>query len=362
MESSIWDTYAHTHGRIADGSTGDMACDHYHRMEEDIGWLARSGVGAYRFSVAWPRVFPEGSGRMNAKGLDFYERLVDGLLAKRIDPWICLYHWDLPQALQDRGGWLSRESAPHFVDYARAVGRRLGDRVRHWAMFNEPNIHAIFGHTIGGHAPGLKGWSNFAPAVHHQNLALGLGIAALRAERARLQLGTVISMQPVHPASDTEADRAAATRFDAVWNRACLDPLLKGTIPGILRGDFAAVMQPGDLTAIRQPIDFLGINYYSRLHVRDDPGSALLGAGFRRPAGRNADNRHGLADRTRRALRATDRPARRLWQPGGLYHGEWRRLRRPAGSRWSSCATRTASPSCSGHIEAAAGADAKAPT
>lgn len=229
---SIWDTYAHTHGRIADGSTGDVACDHYHRMEEDIGWLARSGVGAYRFSVAWPRVFPEGSGRMNAKGLDFYERLVDGLLAKRIDPWICLYHWDLPQALQDRGGWLSRESAHHFVDYARAVGRRLGDRVRHWAMFNEPNIHAIFGHTIGGHAPGLTGWSNFAPAVHHQNLALGLGIAALRAERARLQLGTVISVQPVHPASDTEADRAAATRFDAVWNCACLDPLLKGQFPG----------------------------------------------------------------------------------------------------------------------------------
>lgn len=278
--ASIWDTYAHSPGRIIDGSTGDVACDHYHRLVEDIGWLARLGVGAYRFSVAWPRVFPEGSGRLNAKGLDFYERLVDGLLARHIDPWLCLYHWDLPQALQDRGGWLARDTVHHFADYARAVGRRLGDRVRHWAMFNEPNIHAIFGHTLGGHAPGLTGWANFAPSIHHQNLAQGLAIASLRAERAKLDLGTVISVQPVHPASDIVADRDAAVRFDAVWNRACLDPLLKGSIPDPLGNDFASVMQPGDLTAIHQPIDFLGINYYSRLHVRDDPGSALLGAGF----------------------------------------------------------------------------------
>jgi beta-glucosidase len=276
---SIWDTYAHTPGKIADGSTGDVACDHYHRFADDIDWVAKGGFNAYRFSIAWPRVFPGGEA-LNAKGPDFYDRVVDRLLAKHIEPWVCLYHWDLPQALQDRGGWLNRDTAAHFADYARAMGQKLGDRVGHWAMFNEPNIHAIFGHTIGGHAPGLTGWQNFAPSVHHQSLAAGLAIQALRAERQSLKLGTVMSLQPVHPCTESEADRNAAARFDAVWNRACLDPLMKGTLPDVLAKDFAPVMHDSDLATIHQPIDFLGINYYSRLHVRDDPNSALLGAGF----------------------------------------------------------------------------------
>jgi beta-glucosidase len=277
---SIWDGFSHAPGHTANGDTGDIACDHYHRVDEDVDWIARGGFNAYRFSIAWPRIFPEGSGTPNPKGLDFYERLVDRLRGRGIEPWLCLYHWDLPQALQDQGGWLNRSTAGHFVDYARTVAARLGDRVGHWAMFNEPNIHAIFGHTLGGHAPNLKGWPNFAPAIHHQSLAQGLAIVALRAERSQLQLGTVLSIEPVHPASDSEADRNAATRFDAVWNRACLDPLLAGTIPALLADAFAPVVQDGDLATIHQPVDFLGINYYSRLHVRDDPGSALLGAGF----------------------------------------------------------------------------------
>ncbi len=277
---SIWDTYAHTPGKIADGSTGDVACDHYHRFDEDVNWIAQGGFGAYRFSMSWPRLFPDGGGPLNPKGLAFYDRLVDALLAKKVEPWICLYHWDLPQAVQDHGGWLSRDTAHYFADYARAAGQKLGDRVRHWAMFNEPNIHAIFGHTIGGHAPGLTGWQHFAPVVHHQSLAAGMGIQALRAERQGLKLGTVMSLQPVHPCTTSEADRNAAIRFDAIWNRACLDPLMKGAVPDILAKDFAPVMREGDLTVIHQPIDFLGINYYSRLHVRDDPDSALLGAGF----------------------------------------------------------------------------------
>ncbi len=277
---SIWDSFAHAAGHTANGATGDVACDHYHRVAEDVDWIARGGFNAYRFSVAWPRVLPEGTGAINPRGLDFYDRLVDRLLARRIDPWICLYHWDLPQALQDRGGWLDRGIATRFADYASAVAARLGDRVNHWAMFNEPNIHAIFGHTLGGHAPNLKGWPNFAPAVHHQSLAQGLAIAALRAQHSDLRLGTVLSIQPAHPASDSEADRKAAARFDAVWNRACLDPLMHGTIPQALVDAFGPVLRKGDLAIIHQPIDFLGINYYSRLHVRDDPGSALLGAGF----------------------------------------------------------------------------------
>lgn len=277
---SIWDVFSHTPGRTANGDTGDVACDHYHRYMEDVDWLAKGGFGAYRFSIAWPRVFPEGTGTLNAKGLAFYDRLTDALLTRGIAPWACLFHWDLPQALQQRGGWLSRDSAAWFVDYARAVSEKLGDRVRHWAMFNEPNIHAIFGHVLGGHAPGLTGWGNFAPAVHHQNLATGLAIQALRAAKPGLKLGTVINLQPVHPASDSEADRNAALRFDAVWNRACLDPLMRGAYPDVLEKDFAKVMHDGDLAAIKQPLDFLGLNYYSRLHVRDDPSSALLGAGF----------------------------------------------------------------------------------
>jgi beta-glucosidase len=277
---SIWDTFSHTPGRIIDGSNGDVAADHYHRVEEDIGLLAEAGFGAYRFSVAWPRVLPTGTGAVNPRGLDFYDRLTDRLLARGVVPWVCLFHWDLPQALQDRGGWTSRDSAGWFADYARLVAARLGDRVTHWAMLNEPSVHAIFGHAYGNHAPGLTGWPNYVAAQHSQNLAQGAGLAALRAERSSLTLGTVLSLQPVHPATDRDADRAAAARFDAVWNRANLDPLFLGHYPELLADAFAPLVQDGDLAAIRQPIDFLGVNYYGRAHVIDDPRSVLRGASF----------------------------------------------------------------------------------
>src|ERR1700728_4185095 len=199
---SIWDTFSHTPGLVKNGDTGDVACDHYHRWVEDVEWLARGGFNAYRFSVARPRILPDGAGTIEQRGLDFYDRLVDGLITRGITPWLCLYHWDLPQALQDQGGWLKRDIADKFADYARIVAGRLGDRVKHWAMFNEPNIHALFGYGMGGHAPGLKGLPNFLAASHHQNLAQGRALQALRAERADLRLGTRGHISPGGASSD----------------------------------------------------------------------------------------------------------------------------------------------------------------
>lgn len=278
--ASIWDAFAHTPGRVANGDTGDVACDHYHRYLEDVGLLARANLGAYRFSVAWPRVQPTGRGAVNAKGLDFYDRLTDALLARGVEPWACLYHWDLPQASQDGGGWTSRETAARFVDYALIVAGRLGDRVKRWAMLNEPSVHAIFGHGMGGHAPGLVGRGRCMAALHHLNLAQGKALAALRETgRKDWKLGTVLSLQPVKAAAGVPQAEEAAKMWDALWNRACLDPLFKGAYPRLLAADFDPLVRDGDMAAIRQPVDFLGVNYYSRMHQQPfAPG--LIGTGF----------------------------------------------------------------------------------
>jgi len=276
---SIWDVFCHAPGKVKNGDTGDVACDHYHRWPEDFDLLKHGGFSAYRFSTAWPRILPAGGGAVEPRGLDFYDRLVDGLIARGITPWLCLYHWDLPQALQEKGGWLDRDIAPKFADYARVAARRLGDRVKHWAMFNEPGVHALFGYGVGSHAPGLTGLTNLVAAGHHQNLAQGLALQALRAERAELRLGTVLSLQPTRPSSGSDADRNATARFDAFWNGAFLDPLLKGLYPAAAAADFAPVVKAGDLQTIRQPIDFLGVNYYAPAWIADAPGS-LFGAWF----------------------------------------------------------------------------------
>ena len=236
---SIWDVFCDTPGRVKNGDTGEIACDHYHRWPEDIELLARGGFNAYRFSTAWPRILPAGAGVVEARGLDFYDRLVDGLHAHGITPWLCLYHWDLPQALQEKGGWVNRDIAEKFADYGRVVARRLGDRVKHWAMFNEPNVHALFGYGIGSHAPGLTGLPNFLAAIHHQNLAQGRALQALRAERGDFRLGTVISLQPTRPSPGHEADKTAVARFDAFWNGAFLDPLFKGNYPAAIAEEMA---------------------------------------------------------------------------------------------------------------------------
>ncbi len=210
---SIWDTFSHQPGRTHHGDNGDSAADHYHRLAEDVGLMAEIGVNAYRFSIAWPRILPEGRGAINQSGLDFYDRLVDALLDKGITPYPTLYHWDLPQPLQDAGGWPNRDTARHFADYARIVGERLADRATHWITHNEPFVAALSGHLMGDHAPGVQDPVAAFTAGHHLLLSHGLAVQALRASgRRRLEIGIALNLYPVHPATDSEPDRRAAVQ------------------------------------------------------------------------------------------------------------------------------------------------------
>ncbi|WP_077938879.1 MULTISPECIES: GH1 family beta-glucosidase [unclassified Micromonospora] len=271
---SIWDTFAHTPGLIADGSTGDVACDHWHRHAEDVALMAGLGVSAYRFSVAWPRVQPGGTGPANAAGLDFYDRLVDDLAAAGIDPVATLYHWDLPQPLQDAGGWLHRDTAARFAEYADLVAARLGDRVKLWITLNEPFIHMSLGYGTGEHAPGQTLLFDAFPAAHHQLLGHGLAVAALRA-RTGSPVAIANNYSPVRPAGDTDADRAAAAAYDALHNRLFTDPLLGLGYPDLLDLD-PRLVRGDDLAVIAAPLDVLGVNYYNPSGVRaPEPGSPL---------------------------------------------------------------------------------------
>lgn len=272
---SIWDTFCATPGRVENGDTGEVACDHYHRWESDLDLIASLGVQSYRFSVAWPRIFPEGTGRVNEKGLDFYDRLVDGMLARGLRPNATLYHWDLPQALQDRGGWGARDTAYAFADYAEVVTRRLGDRLAFCATFNEPWCIAILSHAIGEHAPGLRNPKLALQVAHNLYVAHGLALPRLRANAPGAEHGIVLNFTPSYPASEAPEDEAAAARFDGFFNRWFLDPLLKGSYPQDLwegYGDAVPVMQEGDLELFKQPLDFLGVNYYSRAVVAHAEG------------------------------------------------------------------------------------------
>ncbi len=270
---SIWDRFVRSPGRVADGTSGDVATDHVRRYIQDVALMAELGVTAYRFSVSWPRVVPRGRGRPARAGFDFYQHLIDALLEKGIAPWVCLYHWDLPQALQDIGGWTNRDAAQYFADYAETVADRLGDRVTTFLMLNEPNVHALLGHLTGEHAPGMTGMAPYFAALHHQNLATGEAIDRLRGLSPAWRLGTVLNLQPIAPATDREEDAAAAALADAAFNRAALDPLLLGSYPEALAPFLAPLVEDGDLAAIHRPIDVLGVNHYTRQRVRADPGS-----------------------------------------------------------------------------------------
>ncbi|MFJ8578461.1 GH1 family beta-glucosidase [Micromonospora sp. NPDC093277] len=271
---SIWDTFAHTPGRIADGSTGDEACDHYHRYAEDVALLAGLEVSAYRFSIAWPRIQPTGAGPANPAGLDFYERLVDDLLGHGVDPVATLFHWDLPQALEDAGGWLDRDTAHRFAEYADLVAARLGDRVKLWITLNEPFIHMSLGHGMGMHAPGRMLLFDAFPVAHHQLLGHGLAVAALRA-RGSGPVAIANNYSPVRLAGDSDADRAAGAAYDALHNRLFTDPLLGRGYPELPGLDTAAV-RDGDLDVIAAPLDVLGVNYYNPTGVRAaEEGSPL---------------------------------------------------------------------------------------
>jgi beta-glucosidase len=279
--SSIWHRFAHTPGHVLDGDTGDVACDHYRRYAGDVALMSSLGLNAYRFSVAWGRVFPEGTGRVNAKGLDFYRRLVDSLLEHGIKPMVTLYHWDLPEALDARGGWLSEESAAWFADYAQTLFRALGDRVDLWVTLNEPWVVTAGGYLFGDLAPGHRSLSE-APVVAHNLLrAHAAALAAGRAEGIS-SIGLAVNLEPQHPASPSPEDTAAARRRDAFINRWFLDPVYLGRYPEELHEIFgsawptAADLESSDLKA---PPDFIGVNYYSRSVVRDDPADWPVKAG-----------------------------------------------------------------------------------
>ena len=270
--ASIWDTFAHTPGKIADGRTGDVACDHYHRVEEDLDLMAGLGADSYRFSIAWPRIQPDGTGPANQAGIDFYSRLVDGLLERGITPLATLYHWDLPQALQDEGGWSARDTSYRFADYAELVARALGDRVTTWVTLNEPWCSAMLGHASGEHAPGLRSAKKAITAAHHLNLAHGLGVQALRS-RTTAQVGVVLNVHQIYPASDSGEDIQALTIAQATGNWLYSDPMLKGRYDDLTveamrpRTDWEFV-HDGDLDLIHQDLDLVGLNYYFPSTVR----------------------------------------------------------------------------------------------
>ena len=268
---SIWDAFSNMPGRVFEGHNGDVACDHYHRWEEDLDLIASLGMDAYRFSIAWPRIFPQGRGAVNEAGLDFYDRLIDGLVARGIKVFPTLFHWDLPLALAGYGGWTDRDTADAFADYAAVVVRRLGDRMDALATFNEPWCSTYLGHWIGKHAPGETSIDAALAAVHVTNLAHGLGVQAARAERADLALGTVLNAQSIYPASDSEADRAAAERSFQFHNGVFFDPLFRGEYPEAF---FEALgdrlkLRDGDMETIHQPLDWWGFNYYFPAVVKD---------------------------------------------------------------------------------------------
>jgi beta-glucosidase len=272
---SIWDVFSHTPGKTANGDTGDVADDHYHRYRDDIALMRELGLKAYRFSVAWPRIYPTGSGQRNEAGLDFYRRLLDELHAAGITPYLTLYHWDLPQTLEELGGWGNRDTAKRFGEYAHTVATAFGADVHHWFTINEPWVIAFLGYFTGLFAPGERDLALALRAAHNILLAHGEGMNALRAEMAPGdEAGIVLNLSPCEPASDASGDLAATIRFDGYLNRWFLDPVFRGSYPEDmvqLYGEAMPEITPGDMELIAQPTDIFGFNYYNRSLVADDP-------------------------------------------------------------------------------------------
>jgi beta-glucosidase len=279
---SIWDRFAHTPGRVARDENGDVACDHYNRWRHDLDLMQLLGIETYRFSIAWPRVVPDGDGKVNGAGLRFYRELAEGLLARGIEPVATLYHWDLPQALQERGGWARRETAELFAEYAGLVASELGDVVSDWITLNEPWVIAFQGHAHGTKAPGLRDWPTALAAGHHALLAHGLGVRALRAAAPAARSGITLNLAPVEPEGNGEADRLAAERMDGHLNRWFLDAVLRGRYPDDMldlyerRCGRLDCIEAGDLSLVATPTEFMGVNYYAPMRVRAEPGAGPL--------------------------------------------------------------------------------------
>ena len=278
---SIWDRFSHTPGRILNGDTGDVACDQYHRFKEDVALMKELGLRGYRFSISWPRIFPNGKGQVNQKGLDYYSRLVDELLANGIRPFPTLYHWDLPQALEDEGGWANREIVGHFTKYAETCIGALGDRVKHWMVFNEPWVFTFLGYAVGFHAPGVRDRPLGMRAMHNVNLAQASAVRAMRAAGTAEAIGTAFSMSASYPYSESAEDRAAAERHHGFNNDWFLRPLIKGEYPVAYLDQEAALaecdIRPGDMEAVKAPVDFIGVNLYTRTIVANNPDEKYLG-------------------------------------------------------------------------------------
>jgi beta-glucosidase len=272
---SIWDRFCATPGKVRSGDTGEIACDFYHRYPEDVALMRELGIDAFRFSIAWPRILPEGRGRVNHEGLDFYDRLLDELLESDIRPFVTLYHWDLPQALEDLGGWPNRDIVDAFGEYTEIVAGRLGDRVERWITLNEPRVSTWEGYGNGRHAPGRTSAADALATSHHLLLAHGRAVEILRRAVPNAKVGITLDLHPVYPASESDADKAAATRMDGLENRWFLDPIFRGEYPADVLDSLdgsAPTILDGDLESISAPIDFLGVNNYSRQVVSAGPG------------------------------------------------------------------------------------------
>jgi beta-glucosidase len=279
---SVWDRFAHTTGKIKGAATGDVACDSYHRYKEDVALMKQLNLKSYRCSIAWPRIQPNGTGPANDKGLDYYKRLVDELRAANIRPMVTLYHWDLPQALEDKGGWPNRETANNFADYVSLVVKALGDRVDTWCIFNEPNIFTWLGYGSGVHAPGRTDWPAFVKASHTVNLAQGMAYRAIKAAYPKAQASSAVTMADVVPRSESEADKAAAAKYEAYRNFWFLEPALNGRYPQPLASDELLSqmgVRSGDMEIVRAPMDYLAINYYNRAVVFDNGDGGVIRQG-----------------------------------------------------------------------------------
>jgi beta-glucosidase len=268
---SIWDHFCGQPGRIENGDSGEIACDHYHRLEEDLDLLVAAGLKAYRFSVSWSRILPNGDGAVNEAGLAFYDRVVDGCIRRGIEPWLCFYHWDYSQALQDRGGWTSREAIGWFVGLVDVVTRHFAGRVNHYVLFNEPSMFTGLGYLLGTHAPGLRDPSAYGAAVHHVNLATAAGAARIREIAPAAQVGTVVAFNHAIANSEAPADVAAAALVDAVLNTAFLDPPFHGRYPDAIKSLVEPHIRDGDMEAAQVRFDFLGLNHYTRAFIEAAP-------------------------------------------------------------------------------------------
>jgi len=272
---SVWDVFSHSSGKVANGHTGDVACDHFHRVAEDVAMMAELGLQSYRFSIAWPRVIPDGRGAVNPDGIAFYDRLIDLLLEHDIKPCPTLFHWDLPQALEDLGGFRNRDTARWFADYAALMVEQFGDRVSMWSTFNEPWVYAYHGHAAGVHAPGLTDPHSAVTVAHHELLAHGLAVQAIRAVRDDVQAGIVINSCNIRSDGEPPAPPEQVELIDLIHNRWWFDALLRSEYPPDLLerfGDLADAVLPGDLATIAQPIDWIGINYYFDILVQGSGG------------------------------------------------------------------------------------------